>query len=192
MQAHIAWSAVPDEYPVFISAGGGANEILTSGLIPLKLRERFTTILGVMLDADEKPQGRYANRRSQCLSDFPGMPQNLPSEGLVIENGDKKRLGVWIMPDNVTEGSLEVFLRYLVPSDLEALWNHAVDSSTSAKGLGATYRDCHCPKAHLYTWLAWHDEPAQRAGEAITRKILDPHAGSAKPFVKWFRELYQL
>jgi hypothetical protein len=48
------------------------------------------------------------------------------------------------------------------------------------------------PKAFLYTWLAWQDEPGQHPGAALTRKILDPHAASAVPFVNWFRQLYVL
>jgi hypothetical protein len=123
---------------------------------------------------------------------FPGMPQDLPTEGLIIENNEHKRLGAWIMPDNASEGSLEMFLRHLVPGDLEALWTHAVTSTAAAKPVGACYRDCHLSKANLYAWLAWQDEPGQRAGAALTKKVLDAHAESAAPFVKWFRELYQL
>jgi hypothetical protein len=192
MRAHIAWSTAASEYPVYIMPGGGAEEILTSNLIALKLRERFTKILGVMLDADEKPKGRYTRIRSQCLTELPMMPENLPAEGLIIESGSNKRFGVWIMPDNVAEGTLEVFLRYMVPPESTPVWEHAIRSATAAKQLGAPYRDCHYPKANLYTWLAWQDEPAQRAGEALTKRILDPHAPSATQFVKWFRELYQL
>ena len=96
------------------------------------------------------------------------------------------------MPDNSSEGTLEVFLRYMVPAESSSVWDHAIRSTASAKELGAPYRDCHCPKANLYTWLAWQDEPAQRPGEALTKKILDPHAPSAVAFVKWFRDLYQL
>jgi hypothetical protein len=192
MRAHIAWSSVPDQYPVFITDGGGAEEILSAELIPLKLRGRLTKTLGVMLDADDSPSGRYRHIRSQCIGDFTNMPEALPPEGLVVENSSGKRLGVWIMPDNVSEGALEIFLRYMVPQNSKSVWDHAVDSTSAARTIGAPYRDCHCDKANLYTWLSWQDEPSQRPGEALTKKILDPHAPSAAPFVKWFRELYQL
>jgi hypothetical protein len=192
MRAHIAWSAEPKEYPVYISPSGGAEEIITAKLVPLKLKERLTDTLGVMLDADDNPKTRYGRIRSQCQADFSDMPEELPPEGLVIENGNKKRLGVWIMPDNVTSGALEVFLQYLVPAHSAPIWSHAVTSVAAAKQLGAPYHNSHCHKANLYTWLAWQNEPAQRAGEALTRKILDPHAPSAAPFVQWFRNLYQL
>jgi hypothetical protein len=192
MRAHVAWSAVPDEYPVFITSGGGAEEIISAGLVPLTLRTRTTKTLGVMLDADDNPLSRYTSIRSQCLSDFPSLPDKLSSEGLIASNNSGKRLGIWIMPDNVTAGALEIFLRHMVPPASKHIWDHAVGSTAEAKTKGAPYRDAHCDKANLYTWLSWQDEPSQRPGEALTKKLLDPHAPSAAPFVKWFRELYQL
>jgi hypothetical protein len=36
------------------------------------------------------------------------------------------------------------------------------------------------------------DEPGQSPGVALTAKILDPQSPHAKPFIGWFRDLYQL
>jgi uncharacterized protein DUF3226 len=191
MRAHIDWPDTPEKYPVWINIGRSDEEILR-GLIPAKFKERYTRFLGVVLDADTKPNGRYDSIRNQCLSIFPTMPKTLPTGGLIVENEEHQRLGAWIMPDNLSDGCLEVFLRHLVPDDSVPVWTHAVTSTAVAKTVGAGYRDCDLPKANLYAWLAWQDEPAQRAGEALTKKLLDPHAESAAPFVRWFRELYQL
>jgi hypothetical protein len=190
LRAHIDWPEAPDKYPVWIEMCKNDEEILKVGFIPAKLKERSTQILGILLDADTKPKSRYERIRGQCLTMFPSMPKNLPTEGLVVENDEHKRLGAWIMPDNVSEGSLEMFLRHLVPGDSEAVWTHAVASTAAAKSIGACYRDCHLSKANLYAWLAWQDEPGQRAGQALTKRILDPNAKSAEPFVAWFRKLY--
>src|ERR1700691_6817659 len=95
------------------------------------------------------------------------------------------------MPDNLSPGSLETFLRYLVPAHTQNLWQHAKDSVAVAKTThGAACRDSHVEKAHLYTWLAWQDPPTQSPGMALTAKILDPHAGEAGTFIAWFRSLY--
>jgi hypothetical protein len=94
------------------------------------------------------------------------------------------------MPDNESEGCTEVFLRHLVPAQAETSWQHAVQSVIGARELGAPCRECHLPKAHLYTWLAWQDPPGQSPGIALTKKILDPTAPSAARFVTWFRLLY--
>jgi hypothetical protein len=87
---------------------------------------------------------------------------------------------------------LETFLRYLVPDDAEIVWRHATEAVASARNLGARCRESHLPKAELYTWLAWQDPPGFSPGRALTKKILDPHSEHATPFVKWFRDLYQL
>jgi hypothetical protein len=145
-----------------------------------------------MLDADTNPQGRYESIRNLCSGVFSRLPKEMPAEGLIAENADHQRLGLWIIPDNTSEGTLETFLRLTVPDDSAALWAHATESVKTARTLRASCRDCHIEKADLYTWLAWQDPPGQSGGTALTRKILDPHSQSSVPFVKWFRDLYQL
>ena len=87
---------------------------------------------------------------------------------------------------------MEVFLRYLVPEDSEAVWCHAVESVKIGRSLGAPCREVHIPKAELFTWLAWQDPPGYSPGIALTKRILDPHSPHAAAFVKWFRDLYSL
>jgi hypothetical protein len=172
--------------------GKSAEEILRVEFLATYLKASDVEVLGVMLDADTKPGSRYQRIRDTCLRAFPELPAELPSGGLVAENTDKKRLGVWVMPDNASEGCLETFLRYLVPEESEPLWVHAGDAVAQAIRLGANVRDPHGPKAHLYTWLAWQDPPGQNPGIALTKRILDPRSEHATSFVKWFKELYKL
>jgi hypothetical protein len=192
MRAHIPWPDDPRSAPVHIRIGFGAEGILKRGFLDGLLKSNVVKTLGVMLDADTIPLGRYQSIRALCQPFFPALPAILPEDGLVIENDDHKRLGVWIMPDNHSEGNLETFLRFLVPSKLQAVWKHAVESTEIAKKVGCEYRDSHIEKANLYTWLAWQDPPGQSPGECLTRKILDPNATSAAAFVTWFKKLYQL
>jgi len=148
--------------------------------------------LGILLDADTNAQARYQSVRHLCVGTFPRLPQEIPPEGLVTENEDEKRLGLWIMPDNASGGTLETFLRFLVPENSAALWEHATASVTIARTLNAACRESHIGKANLYTWLAWQDPPGQSGGRALTQNILDPHSPNSAAFVKWFRDLYQL
>jgi hypothetical protein len=191
MAAHVPWDDDYKKAPVHIRMGNGASEILEDGYISGLLKMHAIRTLGIMLDADANSIGRYTSIRHLCHPFFPAMPDELPTGGLVVDEGIK-RLGVWIMPDNSSEGSLETFLRFLVPNRLEPVWSHAVESTVTAKRIGCECHDAHLDKAHLYTWLAWQDPPGQKPGQALTKKVLDPHAASAVPFVKWFRELYAL
>jgi hypothetical protein len=115
MRAHIPWPEGKENAPVYIQIGNGAEEILVDGYLTSILKTHGVKIVGVMLDADTKPRSRYARIRNLCLSIFPNLPTDLPTTGLIIDNDGEQRLGVWIMPDNSSEGSLETFLRYLVP-----------------------------------------------------------------------------
>jgi hypothetical protein len=192
MRAHVVWPEPKENAPVWIDAAGGVEKILERGYLDTKLMTPGLKTLGVILDADINPQARYDSFRNRCSGIFPGLPQEMPTEGLVAENANAQRLGLWIMPDNVSEGTLETFLRHLVPTDSVPVWEHATKSVATARTLGANCRECHIPKANLYTWLAWHDEPGQSPGIALTRKTLDPHSPSSEAVVKWFRDLCQL
>jgi hypothetical protein len=192
MRAHIPWPEDWMKAPVHIRVAFGADEILRRGYIDGLLKGSVVKTLGVMLDADANPHGRYQSIYDLCISFFPGMPKSIAPEGIVIASADEKRFGVWIMPDNGSPGNLETFLKFLVPNRLEPIWAHAVESAKVAKRMGCECRDCHIDKQNLYTWLAWQDPPGQGPGEALTKKVLDPHAAHAEPFVKWFRNLYEL
>jgi hypothetical protein len=192
MSAHISWPQGVDNAPVHIEIGRSANEILVEGYVTSIIKTRGVENVGVMLDADTNPTGRYIRLRDLCSSLFPTMPNSIPGEGLIVENENGQRLGVWIMPDNSSQGNLETFLKYLVPADSKPIWDHGIESLARAKELGASCRDCHDDKASLFTWLAWQDPPGQKAGAALTQRVLDPRATSAEPFVSWFRGLYRL
>jgi hypothetical protein len=187
MRHHVEW--VDNKVPVYIELGYSVEEILKPGYITAQIKS--LKVLGVMLDADKQPASRYLRIRDQCRSLFPNLPETLPSDGVAVEN-DGRRFGVWIMPDNGSPGTLETFLKYLVPNASSELWEHAKDSVKVAKGKGAKCRECHDDKANLYTWLAWQDPPGYSPGIALTKKVLDPNSQSAASFVNWFRELYQL
>lgn len=193
MSAHINWPQGKKNAPVYINMGNGADEILKDGYLTAFLKSSVIRTLGVILDADANPTGRYERIRGLCHHLLPKLPPRLPQSGLVIENAaNQKRFGVWIMPDNSSEGCLETFLRYLVPDTSESIWQHAVESMHGAKKIGCACRDTHLAKAHLYTWLAWQDPPGQSPGQSLTKKVLEPQSESAAPFVSWFRSLYEL
>ena len=192
MKHHIDWPKDKESWPVFIDVGHSVEQILDKDFITASIKESTTNTLGFMLDADGDAAARYSSFRHHAVPFFPKMPRDLPPSGLIADNDDGKRLGLWIMPDNASKGALELFLRFLVPDDSSALWQHSVKSVSEARQLGSKCRDCHVDKANLYTWLAWQDEPGQTPGLALTRKILDPNSTYATPFIKWFLELYCL
>jgi hypothetical protein len=195
MRGYVDWPQGKDakeKAPVYIHIGNGAEEILREEFLSVFLKGPTLKIAGVVLDADSKPRGRYGRIRSLCLNQFPDLPPDLPADGLVIENSQKKRFGVWIMPDNTSEGSIETFLKWLIPEQKEPTWIYAQQCVEAARRMGCKCKDNHLEKANLYSWLAWQDPPGQSPGVAIAKKILDGQSQSASSFVAWFKNLYQL
>lgn len=192
MQAHCQWPREKELAPVLVVPAGGVEAILEPGYLSAFIKMREIRSLGVVLDADQHSLARYESLRHQCSPFFPCMPEALPRDGLIVSGEDGKRFGVWIMPDNVSPGTLEVFLKFLVPDESKALWEHAEASVVEARKHGATFKDSDLPKAQMHTLLAWQDEPGQHFGVAISRSVLDPKSAHAEPFVTWFKELYGL
>ena len=188
----IAWGNSEDSWPVKIDEFGGVEKLLKPGVIEAKLKSSGLSHLGILVDADDVLENRWAAIRDRCSRAFPNLPKAFPDSGIIVQNEPGLRLGVWIMPDNKTAGMLETFLGFLVPDTQDQLFVAAQESARNAKELGAPYLDTHVSKANIYTWLAWQDPPGRQLHQAVNQKILSPRSPHAQPFVSWFRQLYQI
>ena len=94
-----------------IETKGSIDELLDS--IPYEIEVGERTVLGIMLDANGNPEGRWqaiAGRLRKAGIELPSFPQH---EGVVIDSAPSTGLpcvGVWMMPDNQSPGELEDFL----------------------------------------------------------------------------------
>lgn len=191
MREFVNWPDV-DEAPVGIEDMGSVEQVLERDAISSRFKSPNVQILGLVIDANTNLAGRYAQFRKTAMEFFPDAPLEPPIDGLVLTDADGKRLGLWIMPDNISPGYLENFLTRLVPQTSQAIWNHSVQSANAARDLGAPFKVNHDAKAYLYTWLAWQDAPGRPPGESIKKGYLDARSPSAARFVAWFMALYQL
>ncbi|WP_243147108.1 DUF3226 domain-containing protein [Scytonema sp. UIC 10036] len=115
--------------------------------------------LGLMVDADDNPSGRWESIRNACLKTIPDIPDQLPNSGLVHSMANGIKFGVWLMPDNQMRGMLETFLAYMIPQLNEPLWQYAQEVVTEARNRGASFIYPHVDKANIHTWLAWQNPP---------------------------------
>ena len=158
----------------------------------------FQQPVGFVLDADLVTHGdgldaRWASARNRLLSAEVSAPETLPSDGLIVESVKfKTSVGVWIMPDNQRDGSVEDFLRELI-DEQDSLIGHADAATSSARTAhNATFGDSDVAKATLHTWLAWQKEPGKPYGQAIAAHYFRHDSPAALAFVDWFRQLYGL
>lgn len=187
----VQWEDSFKNHLVEIKASGGFSEILKPGVIEAESKSPGLESLGIILDADGDPVHRWKQVRKRCLHLYPDLPDVLPESG-TVSGSTSPRFGVWMMPDNVTEGMMETFLLYLTPDQTDSLYSHAVDACDIAQTRGAPFKDAHRDKALIHTWLAWQDPPGQQLYRAVLQRILSPTAEYAQNFIRWFRDLYEV
>ena len=96
------------------------------------------------------------------------------------------------MPDNRFSGMLEDFLVRLIPNESRPLYELAENSVAEAKRNDAPFSEVHRTKAEIHTWLAWQDQPGKQLHEAVRHRVLNPEKPESRPFVNWFRQLFDV
>ena len=154
--------------------------------------------LGIVLDCDADENGRIVgparrweqikNRLENLYYDVPTLPRKT---GTIIGGPDGyPKVGVWLMPDNETDGMFEDFLLPLAPI---AAVDFARECARTAKDKQyGDYKPVHESKATAHTYLAWQDEPGRPLGLAIKARMFDLGLPAAKPFVDWLRALFEV
>ena len=144
-----------------------------------------------------KPLGTKTPKRSDVVNYLNA--SGVKSLGVVLDagynsnaNGRGQRLGVWIMPDNRSVGTLETLLKKLVRAESNAVLEHAVKSCNDSKTHGAPFKKVHEEKAHVFTWLAWQDEPGRNLNTVDFANVFDPKSSHAQPFIAWLLKLFDI
>ena len=117
-------------------------------------------------------------------------PDQIPVEGFVGKHSKTGTpIGVWLMPDNQRDGSVEDFLRELIV-DSDSIAPFAESSTRLAKDKhGAKFEEKDFKKAVIETWLAWQEEPGMTFGTAFQKDCLQKNKPLAERFVAWVRNL---
>lgn len=148
--------------------------------------------IGFVLDANSSLQDRWNAVTTRLREVDVKTPREIVSEGFVGESlRFRTRVGVWLMPDNRREGTLEHFLTTLIKEN-DPLLGHAQEATAQAKRChGASYSDSKKKKAILHAWLAWQEEPGLPYGTAIRAHYFQHDSPAAKSFVAWFRRVFE-
>jgi hypothetical protein len=191
MDEYVVWGN-RNEWVAEVQSHDGIENLLKPGNIRAAATTPGRKAVGIVVDADDLFDSRWAWVRQCCIGIAADFPEDLPSGGLVHQNVDGLRIGVWIMPDNRSRGMLETFLSHLiVPADA-TLWAFAQESCARSRDHGASYTDSHRDKANIHTYLAWRDPPGMQLHVSVLAKALDARLPLADQFAKWFIDLYQL
>jgi len=166
---------------------------------PIWLKASDIDTIGVLVDANADIQARWKSLRCRLTSaGYRSVPEAPDEEGFISERPSASpsmasillpRVGIWLMPNNSTNGTLEHFLRFLVPKS-NTLLDHARDSIDSIPDEQRRFEDKDEMKVLLHTWLAWQKKPGKPYGTAITARYLNADVPEAANLVSWLKKLF--
>ena len=150
-------------------------------------------VIGFVMDADDSLADRWASVRQRLTNaGVENVPSQPPEDGYIGNSTRfKSRVGVWLMPDNLRGGALELFIKDLI-DDNDFIIKHAEQSTDLAKSHGAKFKNKDRVKAIIHAWLSWQDVPGLPYGTAITAKYFRHDMPIAIRFVSWYSKLYRL
>lgn len=188
----ISW--VKGSEPVQIESKNSVSALLEAMSVAVKTALKNRQTIGFVLDIDDNVEGRWASVMSRLENGGMVTSGVTPDrDGLILTSGDV-RIGVWLMPDNVSpKGRLEDFLATLIPHD-DKHYDLSKKYVSEAGRLSApkTFRSIDADKAELSAYLAVKDPPGITYGNAIKAQIFKAPSDAARRFVAWFRKLYGL
>ena len=193
----------PDKVQVVVSvikstegSSGSKSEILDD--IPIRLRSPKHSAIGYIIDADDpaftdwnlqKTWQSVCDRLEKTSVDVEKRDA-MPADGFYgLQSKTNTLIGVWLMPDNQRDGSVEDFLRELIDEG-DRIASFAETSTRCAKDdHGALFPEKDFKKAAIETWLAWQEEPGMSFGTAFQKDCLQKNKPLAERFVAWVRNL---
>lgn len=185
--------------PPYIAVQGheGFEDLRSKLPDTLRLSSELTRAAIVVDHDSPEHQNRQVNRwrslRDLLRRAFGAqVPEEPVPEGWIgeIAFADKVvKAGIWLMPDNVSEGALEEFAISLIAEEDE-LWQYATDCVDGLPKRRFDTKDE--SKALIHTWLAWQRKPRMPIGRAISKGVLDPRKPAVEPFVEWARRLFEV
>lgn len=169
--------------------------------IPTQIITSDKEALGILADANSDPADRWAmisckiieavelSGESKNLQIDPAeIPETPPSTGTIINNS-KPRIGIWLMPCNVSPGELEDFAVEMVPEN-DPIWPSSRQYISSIPQQHRKFDDEKTPKAELFAWLATRKNPG-RMGAAIGAGDLSLDNEPSNTFLTWLTELFE-
>lgn len=175
----------PDWYPDISRAKSGGREKLLA-----TAATRISLSAGAVMDANDSLDESWSAISARIRKAGLRPPERIPKNGYIGHSeAYDTRVGVWLMPDNESEGALESFLETLIPAG-DMLVEHARVATDEAKNHGARFSDKDYRKAYLHAWLAWQEDPGRPYGTAIRARFFGARSETADAFVEWFRRLY--
>lgn len=164
-------------------------------VLPTQIKDSERKPIGLILDANTSLSERWeAIKNILTKANYTNIPTQPAFAGTyVIDNSPQlPKVGIWIMPDNTSEGMLENFIRHLIPEndDLINMSDQTIQQLIDTEI--NRFKIVHKSKAEIHTWLAWQEEPGTPMGQAITKQYLETENELARKFIGWLDNVFCL
>ena len=157
--------------------------------VPVRLKQSEVNTIGIVIDADSDIRSRWVSLSALLTRQGFIVPENIPIDGLIISANDRK-VGVWIMPNNKTNGMLEDFISFLVPEE-DQLFKIANETlKTIEESKLNKYEMVHRSKALIHSWLSWQEDPGTPLGLAIIKRYLTTDEDTCLQFIHWLTSTF--
>lgn len=162
----------------------GIDKLLRS--IRAHLQEPGLRVLGIVVDANSDPGGRWKGLRDRISHVGVDVPPRPDLGGTVIDG--EIRVGVWLMPDNQAPGELEDFVRRMIRDD-DPIWPRAESYIDDIPAGDRRFAPTKLTKAKVHAWLAAQERP-HPMGLAIRAGVLDSSQPDSRAFVSWINRCF--
>ena len=170
--------------PFHISNKGGYPQLRDSIGPEIKVAGR--THLGILVDANDDLNARWRSVVDHLQQGGVTPPTNISPTGTVV--GGNPRVGIWLMPNNVSTGELEDFIQKLIPAG-DPVWPLAQAYIDSIPVADRKFTPGKILRAKIHAWLATRAEP-RKMGAAIRAHDLNAMDPLARRFADWLRRLF--
>lgn len=172
---------------------GDDKKVLESIVSELNISGRKA--LGIVIDANSSYDIRWQQIRSRFNNAGIQLPKNPTPNGFVSDEsvnylGENKqliRVGIWIMPDNYSEGELEDFLQSMIPDD-DPIWPYSDSYIDEIPISLRKFKEKKKARAKVHAWLSAQKDPVL-FGTAIHAKFLKTNGQLCQDFMSWLNRL---
>lgn len=187
----------PIDHGGFNSKQGVINTL--DRLLPLLEDDDYVTKkVAIILDADitGENRGGFKETIAQVKEkaskyDYQETHKYL-NNGVEVPHKDKgmNALGVWIMPDNKSDGTIENWIKAKILDSEKPLFDHACHVIKSLPNV--KFSESSIVKAEIATWLAWQNQPGRTIGYALKEgeELLDVNHESFKALIEWLKVFF--
>lgn len=97
-------------------------------------------------------------------------------------------IGLWIMPDNASEGMLEDWIKQSVHESETSLLELAIDTIKNLPN--KKFKPIRNSKAEVATWMAWQKIPGRDFDGAIDDDLINFQCKSMTQLINWIKHIY--